>query len=190
MPNEILPNQEEEINTSSQQNDAQQLTKQERRRLKNELMREKKQAGRLRQQRQKVMKRSVWILISAGLLTGFFFLISSKKILPPTTIQGHIESSPESHILDQPMDVRVHKHMLEHADGVGPSGIIINHNCEDYDCEPDLIDRLSKFVEENPETVYLAPYPNMSAKIVLSALGRQEILDSFDEQVIRNFIEQ
>lgn len=169
------------------QNDTQ-LSKQERRRLRNERKHERKSAEKSKIQRQKIIKRLIWLLIGVGIIVAVVFAASNKKILPPTSMQNHIEQSPKTHIVDKPMDNRIHKHMLEHADGTGPPGIIINYNCVDFDCEADLINKLTALVNEYPANVYLAPYPRMSAKLVLSALGRQEILNEFDEQKIQNFI--
>ena len=88
------------------------------------------------------------------------------------------------------MDIRIQKHMLEHADGSGPPGVVINYNCQDFSCEADLIDKLAEFVKEYPAYVYLAPFSMMSAKIVLTRLGEMEILDEFDEDKIRSFIKK
>lgn len=164
--------------------------KTERRLSKKERKRERREAEKLKKKRQKIMHYFLWTLAGAGIVIAFIVAASRREVLPPTTMQGHIERSPESHIVDRPMDSRVHKHMLEHADGSGPPGIIINYNCDDFDCAPDFIDNLAKLVTEYPRTVYLAPYPNMSAKLALSALGRQKVLDVFDEEEIREFIER
>ncbi len=87
------------------------------------------------------------------------------------------------------MPLSMQKHMLEHADGQGPPGVIINYNCEDFECEPDLIDKLKAIAQDYPEFVYLAPFPNMSAKIAITRRGAIEVLDEFDEERIRRFIE-
>jgi len=79
--------------------------------------------------------------------------------------------------------------MLEHADGSGPPGVIISYNCDDYDCQPDFVDRLRAIAEDYPDFVYLAPFPGMTAKLAVTRRGKQVILDEFDEQRIRNFIE-
>ena len=145
---------------------SQQLTKKQRRQL--------NRAKRLEQQLGGVV---VW-------------LVGQKPLLPPTTIAGHIEVSPPAHILTEPMDVRVFKHLLEHADGSGPPAVIITYNCQDFDCEEGLLDKLTQLVNEYPSYLYLAPFPHQTAKLVLTRLGQQEILDKWDEQKIRDFIEQ
>lgn len=135
-------------------------------------------------------------LIAAGVAvlvlgSGWVYLTQfyRPEILPPTTMAGHIEVSPPSHILDEPIDIRVQKHMLEHADGDGPPGVVINYNCVDFACPGDLIPRLAEIVQKYPENVYLAPYHGMSVKIALTRLGKIETLDEFDKEAIRKFIE-
>ena len=78
--------------------------------------------------------------------------------------------------------------MLEHADGVGPPGVIIQYNCDDFACEPGMITRLQEIVSARPSNVYLAPFPTMDAKIALAAPGRLVTLDEFDEPRITRFI--
>ena len=86
------------------------------------------------------------------------------------------------------MKLEVQKHMLEHADGKGQPGIIINYNCEDYKCEEKLIKNLESFAEKYTSNVYVAPFPKMDVRIALTKLNKIEILESFDEQKIDNFI--
>ena len=66
--------------------------------------------------------------------------------------------------------------------------MLVQYNCEDYQCEPDLVQMLVEIVEDYPPQVYLAPFPGMDAKIALAAPGRLETFDDFDEQAIRQFI--
>jgi len=129
----------------------------------------------------------LYVIIGIGIIGGFWWFITSIPHLPPTTDVGHIETSPLSHILTQPMPENIQKHMLEHADGAGPSGIIIQYNCDDFVCEPNLIDELAVLVRQYPENVYLAPN-NYDGKIILTKLGDMKILDKFDEEAIRDFI--
>lgn len=131
----------------------------------------------------------IFILIFGFAIAGIFLLVSNIKTLPPTNIQGHVEESPMSHILKEPMPLTIQKHMLEHADGSGPSGIVINYNCEDYECEEGLIENLEGFAEEYPANVYVAPFKKMDAKIALTKSGKIEILGEYDEERIKNFIE-
>ena len=128
-------------------------------------------------------------LIIIGVIVGLIVWgISSVKILPPTDMQGHIEVSPESHVLKEQMQITVQKHMLEHADGSGPPGIIINYNCEDYVCEEGLIDNLEAFAEKYPANVYVAPFKKMDAKIALTKFNKIEILEEYSEVRIDEFI--
>ena len=69
-------------------------------------------------------------------------------------------------------------------------GMLVQYNCDDYQCESDLVEKLVEVVQEYPPQVYPAPYPGMDAKIALAAPGRLETLDVFDEERIRQFIER
>ncbi len=132
---------------------------------------------------------SIFIAIVGLIIFGIVWGISSIKTLPPTDINGHIESSPSSHVLKEPMSIEIQKHMLEHADGEGPPGIVINYNCEDYECEESLIENLEGFAEKYPLNVYVAPFKKMDAKIALTKFGKIEIFDEYSEESIKNFIE-
>ena len=68
--------------------------------------------------------------------------------------------------------------------------MLVQYNCDDYQCEPDMVEKLEALVRRYPPQVYLAPFPRMDAKIALAAPGRREVLDEFDEQRIRQFIER
>jgi len=115
--------------------------------------------------------------------------ISSIERLPPIDMAGHIESNPVSHILKEPMPIAIQKHMLEHADGIekGRGGVIINYNCKDYVCEPDLIGNLETFAIKY-NYVYVAPFKGMNAKIVLTKLNKREILEEYNNETIEKFI--
>lgn len=166
------------------------LSRSKRRRLRRERRLREQQKQKRAIKAKRLIKLTGWLGGGVVILLGLGWLISNQKILPPKTDQGHIEAVPSAHFLTQPMDVRVHKHMLEHADGSGPPGVIINYNCQDFDCQPELLDKLKKLTEDYPVHLYVAPYPNMSAKLVITRLGRQKVLESFDEETIKNFIER
>ena len=136
----------------------------------------------------KIGKTAFRAFLAVGIIGGAFWLMSRAPYLPPTTTEGHIEASPAAHIVTAPIPDRVQRHMLEHADGSGSPGIIIQYNCDNYACEPDLINRLTALVEEYPEHVYLAPNV-YDGKIILTKIGSRKVLDEFDEQAIRDFIE-
>ena len=129
----------------------------------------------------------IYLLILAGIVLGIYFFSKNIKRLPPTTDQNHVELSPPAHIVTQPISDRIQRHMLEHADGGGRPGIIIQYNCDDYDCEENLIAKLTELVGQYPDNVYLAP--NIyDGKIILTKLGKRSILDTFDEEAIKDFI--
>ena len=77
---------------------------------------------------------------------------------------------------------------MERAAGHERGSLLVQYNCVDYQCEPDLIEQLTEIVLSFPSYVYLAPYPTMDAKIALAAPGRLVTLDVFDEAKIRKFI--
>jgi|SRR3989344_2280400 len=124
------------------------------------------------------------------LIWGIIALIPNSGGLPPTDIQGHIESNPQSHVLKKPMRIEIQKHMLEHADGVekGKGGVIINYNCKDYVCEDKLIENLESFASQY-DYVYVAPFKGMSSKIILTKLGRIQTFEEYDFESIKQFIE-
>ena len=137
----------------------------------------------------KIRNWGIFVVILALVIIGFYFTFSNVKILPPTDMQGHIESVPPSHVLKEPMSVPLQKHMLEHVDGQqgARGGVIINYNCDQYNCEEGLIENLEQFGNEF-NYVYVAPFKNMDAKIALTKLNRIEVLEEYNEGEIRNFI--
>ena len=132
-------------------------------------------------------RRLLYAALPLALAAAAVWWWTSGLSLPPTDMEGHIESSPPSHILTVPMAEVVQRHMLEHADGRGPPGVIIQYNCADYDCEPDLIQKLTKIVLDHGANVYLAP-GSYDGKIILTKLNRRKILEDFDDAAIRRFI--
>ena len=140
------------------------------------------------QQKKKIRNWFIFVLVMVVIVGGAVYMFLNIKTLPPIDIQGHIESSPISHVVKEPMSIAVQKHMLEHADGEGLPGIVINYNCKDYQCGGDLIPKLEAFAEKYPSNVYVAPFANMDAKIALTRLGRIEVLEDYDEDKINRFI--
>jgi hypothetical protein len=136
----------------------------------------------------KSKKGIIWIFVIAIVIIGIIWLISGVKTLPPTDLRGHIETNPTSHVLKETMPIAIQKHMLEHADGTGGSGVVINYNCEDYLCEKNIIENLETF-SSNYSYVYVALFEGMDAKIALTKLNKIEILEEYDENMIKNFIE-
>ncbi len=165
------------------------LSRKERRRLK-EQQREAENRGRRRERL--VKKGLTWGVV--GLLVGvgvgwLGYSIATAKRLPPTSMVDHVEQSPPGHILTTPMPIAIQKHMLEHADGGGRPGVVINYNCVKFRCSEGLVDRLAAFVRAYPDFVYLAPYPEMGVKIAVTRLGKILVLDEFDDARIRAFID-
>ena len=137
--------------------------------------------------KKKIRNWVIFLVILTAVVYGFYSL-SSAKNLPPTDFTNHIEQNPISHILKEPMQLKVQKHMLEHSDGTGPPGVILNYDCKNYKCAPDLIQKLESFAPKYPDFVYVAPFKNMAAKIVLTRQNGIEILEDYDEERINNFI--
>lgn len=135
----------------------------------------------------KIRNRAIFIIIAGLIIAGVILAISGIKTLPPTDLQGHVESNPSSHVLKEPMPIAIQKHMLEHADGTGRPGVIINYNCEAYECSSDLIEKLEAFALDY-DYVYVAPFKGMDAKIALTKLGEIEVLEDYDETRIKAFI--
>ena len=187
LPLQANPPEEPEGNPT--ETPSEQLTKQGRHKLK----KQRKQEERKKAQRKGAIKKTIAtvltvLVVGAGIF-GFGWFLISRPSFPPTSMQNHIEQSPPSHIVDRPIPANIQKHMLEHADGGGKPGIVIQYNCDDYDCSPDLVEKLTELVKQYPNNVYLAPN-NYDGKIILTKLRKREILDTFDEQAIRTFIEQ
>lgn len=131
----------------------------------------------------------VLVVILIGGVVWFLKFKPAQSKLPPIDLVGHIEQSPPSHISDQEMPEVIQKHMLEHADGKGKPGVVIQYNCKKYSCEKDLIGKLKNLVKKYPDSVYLAP-GNYDGKIILTKLGEREILAKYDEKKISEFISQ
>lgn len=69
-------------------------------------------------------------------------------------------------------------------------GVIVQYNCENLDettCD-ELVKNLTRVVRDY-DKIILAPYPGMDRVIALTAWGRIDKFDSFDEDRIRRFIE-
>ena len=139
----------------------------------------------------KVLTRAPKYLLYAGIAlavtAGATWWLWSRPSLPPTTMAGHVETVPFGYVLTEPMPEAVQKHMLEHAGGSGAPGIIIQYNCEDFDCEAGLVEQLAEIARSYRGSVYLAPN-RYDGKIILTKLDKRKILGRFDERAIRAFI--
>ncbi|MFA4845485.1 MAG: hypothetical protein WC654_02920 [Patescibacteria group bacterium] len=173
---------------TDEQHEAPSLTKRERR----EKRKQEHANLSLQDQRTKTYKTvAKTSLVIIAMLVGLYALVQFIKnapVLPPTSTQGHIEEMPSSHMVNDPIPDNIQRHMLEHADGKGKPGVLIQYNCVDYSCPDDLVERLSAIVLEYPDHVYLAPN-TYSGMIILTKLGSYKILDELDESAIRAFIE-
>lgn len=162
------------------------LSKRERKKILKELKRKEERMATL------VIRIRNWfvgLVVVVAIVGGIFWWINNRQILPPTDIAGHIEQNPPAHILDEPMPLAVQKHMLEHADGKSKPGVVINYNCEDFECERDLKEKLTEIANRYPEFVYVAPYPKMSVKLAITRMGKIETFDEFNEEALIRFIE-
>lgn len=136
------------------------------------------------------VKYAVIIIVVIGGLVGFIgYSLATAKILPPTSFTAaHSELLPPQQVNARPIDRLVQEHVME-RNATHPDGqMLVQYNCEDYECEDGLEQSLEEIVTRFPRTVYLAPYPGMDAKIALAAPGRLETLDSLDEDRIVKFI--
>ena len=84
------------------------------------------------------------------------------------------------HFQAVPDEVQVHN--LE------DKGVVIQYSCSP-EC-PDLVEKLSAIVKQYKEYVLLAPRPGMDKKISLTAWGKIEKFDEFDEARIQRFIKK
>jgi hypothetical protein len=104
----------------------------------------------------------------------------------PPTSGPHSQAVPAFKIYTEPITKELQIHGLE--DG----GVIIHYK---PDLDKPTVDRLgviatSYLEQSSPRNhVIMAPYPNLSHPIVLTAWGRIDRLDVFDEARIRRFID-
>jgi hypothetical protein len=154
-------------------------------------IREERTAERTRVERKRkfirLAKRGATVVVSAGVIGLGLWYLSTRPNLPPTDMQGHIEESPKAHVVDAPISDAIQRHMLEHADGKGKPGIIIQYNCKKFACDPDLVTKLTDLVKQYPDNVYLAPN-DYDGKVILTKMGKLQILNGFDEEAIKKFI--
>ncbi len=130
-------------------------------------------------------------VVLAGLVVGaVFFVIANSKILPPTSFgPSHSEQFPARQINRVPIPLPIQEHVMERGGGHHLIGsMLIQYNCDRFECEPGLIAALEEIVSARPSNVYLAPFPAMDAKIALAAPGRLVTLDELDESRITKFI--
>ncbi len=166
------------------------MNKQEKRLKKLQEKEKRRQEQKIKKAINKFLKIFYVFLAVFGIGWAFYYFGSNAKVLPPTTTQGHSEMVPDSNILTSELPETVQKHMLEHAGGSGPGGTIIQYNCYKYECEDDLVKKLENIAKQYPKTVYLAPTSKYEGKIILTSFGKIKVLDEFDENQIKEFIER
>lgn len=133
------------------------------------------------------IKTSLIVFVLAAVGGSVWYFINQPN-LPPIDAEGHIEQNAP-HISDREIPDAIQRHMIEHADGNGVPGIVIQYNCKKYSCEKNLVGSLRALAEKYPKSVFLAP-GNYDGKIILTRLGRREVLSSFNQSKIVDFITQ
>jgi hypothetical protein len=99
--------------------------------------------------------------------------------VPPTSGPHYPVIAPWG-VHDEPIPNELQVHNLE--DG----GVLVQYNCPEG-C-PDLVEQLTALISPYPEGVILAPYPDMNARVALTAWGRIDTLQGLDENRILRFI--
>lgn len=157
-----------------------------------QLKKQRQEKDRRQKQQKRAFKKVATIVLTALAASGAIFwlyrFIANQPKLPPITAQGHTEDMPQTHVINSPIPDSTQRHMLEHADGRGKPGIIIQYNCEKYSCEPDLIAKLDELVKQYPDNVYLAPN-RYDGKIILTKINQRQILTAFDKAAIESFLD-
>ncbi len=97
----------------------------------------------------------------------------------PPTSGPHVGPIAEWGIHAAPIPKELQVHNLE--DG----GVLVQYNCPEG-CS-DLVEKLQAIVSRYNRQVILAPYPGMDRRIALTAWGRIDKFDEFDEQRILRF---
>ena len=98
----------------------------------------------------------------------------------PPTSGPHLGNLARWGIHTEPIPNELQVHNLE--DG----GVIVQYDCED--CE-ELVNQLEGVVGRYDERVVMAPYPDMDSRIALTAWGRIDKFEEFDEARITSFID-
>ncbi len=142
--------------------------------------------------------RRVLLIVTGGLAAvalvagGIYLLAVNTKELPPTGFgPNHLETFPPRQINTVPIPRREQEHVMERGGGHHQRGsMLVQYNCRDYECEPELVENLAEIVRSYPPNVYMAPYPGMDAKIALTAPSRLTTLETLDEEKIRDFLDK
>ena len=183
------------------------LSRRERRRLEREKSREERERERGRQRRarasRKAMGYGISLLVIAGIVFGVYRWATQAtpgRAVPilghqhiseraqgdiaynstPPTSGPHYASRAPWGIHRRPIPKPLQVHNLE--DG----GVLVQYRCRDC---PDLIEKIEAIVNRYRDHVIAAPYPDMKPLIALTAWGRIDELEAFDEKRIVAFIE-
>jgi hypothetical protein len=98
----------------------------------------------------------------------------------PPTSGPHLGQLAGWGIHNEPIPNELQVHNLE--DG----GVMVQYNCDDC---AELVSQLTSVVRRYTDHVVLAPYPDMDSTIALTAWGRIDKFDQFDEERIVAFID-
>lgn len=98
----------------------------------------------------------------------------------PPTSGPHLGRIARWGVHTEPIPNELQLHNLE--DG----GVMVQYNCPDGCSE--MVAQLAEIVTDYDEGVILAPYPDMDATIALTAWGRIDTFDDFDQERIQRFI--
>jgi hypothetical protein len=98
----------------------------------------------------------------------------------PPTSGPHLPQLTNWGVHSEPIPNELQVHNLE--DG----GVMVQYNCEGCD---ELVNQLQGVVRRHPDHVVLAPYPDMDSRIALTAWGRIDKFEEFDEDRIVAFID-
>lgn len=171
------------------------------------ILKQQRKENRLRQEkRRNIIKRvSISVFLIAIMASIIFIFIEKQKPLPgeavevmkdnthlqvvetahtpynsnPPTSGQHVQNIANWGIHSDPVEKETLVHNLE--DG----GVVIYYNDE---ADKNTISRLEQIVDKYDTHALLNPYPEMNDKIVLTAWGRIDRLNEFDENRIASFI--
>jgi hypothetical protein len=98
----------------------------------------------------------------------------------PPTSGPHVSTVPAWGVHTEPVAKELAVHSLEDA------GVVINYQ---PDLDKAVVTRLEALTKSYDKDVLMAPYPNLSNPIVLTAWQRIDRLEAFDEARIKRFID-
>ncbi len=100
----------------------------------------------------------------------------------PPTSGPHRAESPDWGEYNSEMEEELQVHALEHG------AVLVQYNCPSGCGE--LVNNLSLLVTDYSAKVILAPYANMDSLIALTAWGKIDLLDEFEDGRIREFVDK